>query len=110
VGEGLTGAGDLSQEKFRDTTRMYVGIWGKHIYEPSNIIWGKHMLWMCGRRHFVRPYSEGVVVHGGAGVVHGQVEEFGDDEAHDAEHAHTTVLDLRLLKKKELRELMYRFE
>jgi hypothetical protein len=55
---------------------------------------------MCGRRHFVRPYSEGVVVHGGAGVVHGQVEEFGDDQAHDAEHAHATVLDLGLLLKK----------
>lgn len=54
----------------------------------------------------MRPYSEGVVVHGGAGVVHGQVEEFGDDQAHDAEHAHATMLDLRLLKKKELRELM----
>ena len=51
----------------------------------------------------MRPYSEGVVVHGGAGVVHGQVEEFGNDQAHDAEHAHATVLDLRLLlKKKEL--------
>jgi hypothetical protein len=31
VGDGLTGAGDLSQDKLRDTTRMYVGIWGKHM-------------------------------------------------------------------------------
>ena len=48
----------------------------------------------------MHPYSEGVVVHGGARVVHGQVEEFGDDQAHDAEHAHATVLDLGLLLKK----------
>jgi hypothetical protein len=84
--------------------QVVVAIWNvsprRPSQEPNDQVWTRKSTDITKHRKEIRrwvAYSESVVVNSGARLVHGEVEELGQDEADNAEHADAAVLDLRLL-------------
>lgn len=61
---------------------------------------GRATRWLRFQSRRRSTYSVAAFVGGGTGGEHGKVKEFRNEEAHDAEHGNTAVLDLSFLSEK----------